>query len=139
MFQNDFVRMDSNAGIGLRQYPHFTRERRVEVRHFVSGDALTFSNEELLQILAFGRKAGFFPSSDTEPTPAGSEGVQAGAQRSPKGCLDAEGTVGHCYVQLTAWRSMMLPADSTTWEIEAGECSWRFVPNTSESGGSSCV
>jgi hypothetical protein len=32
---------------------------------------------------------------DKGPTPAGSEGVQAEAKRSPKGCLDAEGTAGH--------------------------------------------
>jgi len=32
---------------------------------------------------------GFSLCIDNGPTPAGSEGVQAGAQRSPEGCLDA--------------------------------------------------
>jgi hypothetical protein len=51
---------------------------------------------------------------DKGPTPAGSEGVKAEAQRSPEGCLDAEASAGHC----TASRVTLASLTSISWTCE---------------------
>jgi len=103
-------------------------------------DLVYMTPNTAFQVFEFSRGAQGSPlCTDRGPKPAGSEGVKAEAKRSPKGCLDAAANAGHCKVTLTSWKNMMLPHDSDIWRIEGGECAWRFVPNTSESGGTSCA
>ena len=103
-------------------------------------DRVYMTPDTAFQVFEFSRGAQGSPvCTHRGPKPAESEGVQAEAKRSPKGCLDAAANAGHCKVTLTSWKNMMLPHDSDIWRIEGGECAWRFVPNTSESGGTSCA
>lgn len=89
-----------------------------------------FSFSELESIVAFARKAGIFPSSDSCPAPAESEGVQAEAKRSPKGCLDAEANAGHCAPMVT---------ERDEFSTEPMECAWLFHPGVTHPVEASCA
>ena len=89
---------------------------------------------ELQWIVAFARKAGIFPSSDSCQAPAWSEGVKAEAKRSPEGRLDAEANAGHCAPMVTEAAGRDMYGARTP-----AQCAWNYIPHCSQFRGVTCA
>ena len=76
---------------------------------FTDGDETVYLDGEVAwRLFQFSRGAQGLPlCPDKGPTPAESAGVQAGAKRSPKGCLDAVANAGHL-LEVHGWTRILI-------------------------------
>jgi len=98
---------------------------------FFDGEEVVYLDKDVAWMLfEFSRGAQRFPlCTDMGPTPAGSEGVQAEAKRSPKGCLDAEASAGHALQRFGYTAILETRIDVYTdkgWH--PGLCTWTATP-----------
>jgi len=87
------------------------------------GDSIYIEEQDAWKIFEFSRGAQGSPlCTDRGPKPAESEGVQAGAKRSPEGCLDAGVNAGH-------------PHQRSTHELKCKCNNWRYFGGVTKPKG----